>query len=999
MHGMPSPWAGSGLAVRGQIRAANAEPETRSEGIAGMRGNQTLRASLTLLALLALGRAESPADNWLRSSEVVPHVHARTRAAHYQPDGEPDLPTADSNGNGGANGTTGDGDTEEVLPAPDGPRRFADDPVQLVAGDSAFPYDIDYWLEVNVADEGLGYEGSFFTVGGLFPYAHDDLGGMWFVEARAHVSEHGNFFSNVGWGRRQFINPATSMALSVWYDFDGDEASNFGHAFHQLGLSGDVQSDWWKARINGYIPVDKRDFVQQGFTGNFILLQDGIDSALDGIEGEFGFRVPTFAGRTGWAYFGGYAYQSDNVDGFSGFLARLELPSVTESVLLQLQLNHDERFDTTGFANLIFRFGSARGPSNDPIPAMAPRLRRTERNAHIARFHQDPIIATNPANGNQPWRIFFADNTSGSDGTFEDPFGNLAAAVAAADQPHDIIFVREGDGTTMNYDTQVTLLPNQRLLGDGVAHFIDTQGGPLQLATDVDGIRPMITNSSGPAVVLASGSLVSGLDIENPQTAILGDMRVAAGTTATVDRVNINNGNVGVDVADSTGAFAFTETNITTTFDDAFRVKGGAPDVDYQGNINNASNESIDVSETTGGTVAFRGGIINDNGGTGVRVRDAAGDVDVQSDLNLFNSPTTGISVQNSSGNYTFADALIFEPASRGVELLDNNQSTTRFNNLRVINNNAGTQAGLAIINNSAIAGRTDTLIIDDGFITNQQGQAIEARGTTVNQPILDIQLQTVTSLNSTVDGVMLSRVQGSFGVVGGTTVQNATASGIAVESSNLDVDLNTVTLSNSNAGVLLEDNEGSFTLSGGGGSSITGVQDGIVVRNSAARITDIDNISAARDGVSASSTDNSTTNVLFDRLTVTAAGRDAIRLRESTMSGALNATITNSSLTATMDGVNAATDGLGGTLRLNLGFPPPEDDQGNDTNTQYVIENMAGSTFELGGNLGQGMTFNNSDNGNIANNGNTTGGGPPTVMATGDIDIVDPDTIPVPPN
>ena len=51
---------------------------------------------------------------------------------------------------------------------------------------------------VNGADRGLGYIGSYMTLGGFIPYAEDDLGGFWAADLRGHLSVNGGFFSNVG---------------------------------------------------------------------------------------------------------------------------------------------------------------------------------------------------------------------------------------------------------------------------------------------------------------------------------------------------------------------------------------------------------------------------------------------------------------------------------------------------------------------------------------------------------------------------------------------------------------------------------------------------------------------------------------------------------------------------------------------------------------------------------------------------------------------------------
>ena len=46
-----------------------------------------------------------------------------------------------------------------------------------------------FYYGVNGADRGLGYRGSYMTVGGFIPYAEDDLGGFWSADqiGRAHV--------------------------------------------------------------------------------------------------------------------------------------------------------------------------------------------------------------------------------------------------------------------------------------------------------------------------------------------------------------------------------------------------------------------------------------------------------------------------------------------------------------------------------------------------------------------------------------------------------------------------------------------------------------------------------------------------------------------------------------------------------------------------------------------------------------------------------------------
>ena len=75
------------------------------------------------------------------------------------------------------------------------------------------------WLYygLNAADRGLGYRGSYMTLGGFIPYAEDDLGGFWSADLRSHLSNYGGFFSNVGIVRKQFIG-GTIGGIGVYWD-------------------------------------------------------------------------------------------------------------------------------------------------------------------------------------------------------------------------------------------------------------------------------------------------------------------------------------------------------------------------------------------------------------------------------------------------------------------------------------------------------------------------------------------------------------------------------------------------------------------------------------------------------------------------------------------------------------------------------------------------------------------------------------------------------------
>jgi len=102
----------------------------------------------------------------------------------------------------------------------------------LSDGNSGLPGWLYYG--VNAADRGLGYRGSYMTLGGYVPYAQDDLGGLWAADVRSHLSNYGGFFSNVGAVRKQFIG-GTLLGVGVFWDFDGDQNqySDGGRMWHR----------------------------------------------------------------------------------------------------------------------------------------------------------------------------------------------------------------------------------------------------------------------------------------------------------------------------------------------------------------------------------------------------------------------------------------------------------------------------------------------------------------------------------------------------------------------------------------------------------------------------------------------------------------------------------------------------------------------------------------------------------------------------------------------
>jgi len=559
------------------------------------------------------------------------------------------------------------------------------------------------WLYygVNAADRGLGYRGSYYTMGGFIPYAEDDLGGVWSADLRGHLSNFGGFFSNVGAVRKQFWG-GTIFGLGVFWDYDGDQNQysdttitdtsgsyvfSGGETYQQVGVSAEWLTDYGNLRSNGYIPVGTTATTMGPFVGNSLLCQDGINAGLAGADLEVGAYIPGLADWAGMVSVGGYAFGNaryNNVNGndvvpyFGGVYSRLDL-TLVRNWDLSLQANNDSFFDWTGFARLTYRMGGSRR-RNVPDQMEQPMMR----NEHVVRTHQAPEQALNPnniINGQaQPYQVFHVDNETttvpSGNGTWENPYTTLEQARNNATADYDIVFVHIGQGSAVPYETPMGgytfLANNQYLVGEGTSLKLETANcGLVNLWSKTSQTDyPVITNPmpGEAAIVLTDptkpdsggrgtrgGATVDHLRITGSPVGISDGIGLPAGQLATnVNDVQIfgnGQGQRGVEITKSDDArISFTKMNIQNMTNDGFYIAGsgtGGPIVNIErSTINN-----------TGGS----GVIVNDVGGSTARVRVA--------DSRISNSSNSGVFV--ASGNAFVGTTAFSKNVVAGVYVQD----------------------------------------------------------------------------------------------------------------------------------------------------------------------------------------------------------------------------------------------------------------------------------------------------------------------------------------
>ena len=281
--------------------------------------------------------------------------------------------------------------------------------------------------------------------------------------------------------------------------------------------------------------------------------------------------------------------------------------------------------------------------------------------------------------------IWFIDNQAagGGDGTLVAPFDSLLAfSTTATDAVGDVIFLDEGDGTSTDYDTGVTLLDSQLFIGQGVD--LATAAGltppTFSDALPVTAGRPTMTNSAGAGITLASGNLATGLDVDGATGAgITGtnsagatidevglgtnnsDGMVFTNTTGTVDVNNLDvtsGATIGVNISGGSATFDFdSSSSIVSPTGTAFRINGGTATVTYSGAITQANNATaVSIANHSIGTVTFQTGTISATNGDGLQLSFADGSYNFNGTTTM-NGGTAELAILNSDGTFSFSSA------------------------------------------------------------------------------------------------------------------------------------------------------------------------------------------------------------------------------------------------------------------------------------------------------------------------------------------------------
>ena len=620
---------------------------------------------------------------------------------------------------------------------------------ETVCGESKQPVRI---TARHIEANGVGYDQGYTTVEGFFTPVHPF--GKWeqwvpFLDLRGHVFNNGKMAANAGLGCR-YIASSTVFGVNAYYDYRNTKRQHYNQVSAGLEALGKI----WDFRINGYLPVGWKNspFFNtkfDRFKGHSIYLSRKRDFALKSANAEVGLHVDHFKDAPLYFAAGPYYLTGNGKTSWGGSLrAAVDL---FDYVRLEGNTSYDSLFQWIGQGQISVNLplGPKRKVKKNNHSSCGKALALSTRALQrVDRMEIIPIDrqrisekAIDPATG-QPWVVWFVDNTSSSNGTFESPFPTLLQAQNAS-SPNQIIYVFPGDGTSKGMNAGITLQNGQLFFGAGVEHPIPTTLGTITIPIMASS-APNITNLAGNVVSLANNNTVSGFTI----TAMLNGANGISGN-------GISNFNADSNTFLSASGMTTNGISLVNPSGQVLvsnNVFSGFSGIDHSLNGNGIllelnAGETLNEFNVQGNSFISISNPSNGPGGNGIRIDNSGGVLNTLSFsenlFNVFNVGTVGIFINTNSnamtGDVNFSDNSFNNFNNATVIALGN--SASLINNTNISQNQFNNLVATTGINFSLL-GETKSM-----NFTNNEFNNLNSVSTGVTIGVNDTSL-TVNSLN-----------------------------------------------------------------------------------------------------------------------------------------------------------------------------------------------------------------------------------------------------------
>ncbi|MCB1117863.1 MAG: hypothetical protein KDK50_04700, partial [Chlamydiia bacterium] len=535
--------------------------------------------------------------------------------------------------------------------------------------------------------DGVGFNGGYSTVEAMMaaPTSNRHIP---FADLRYHVFNRGRSALNGGIGYRYNIaGSGVLFGMNAYYD----ARWTTGQTFSQFGGGLELLSRFMDFRFNGYFPVKRSYEIRSdkflGFVGHNILVDEKKRLALTGGNGEAGFYFARLGDLKMYLAGGTYYFKRQQCVTNWGKRGRLRF-SWRDNIWAEFAVQRDDLYKTNYQGQVAFQlpfWKKSRSRTWSYFPNFEAMM--------IQPPVRDEIIVLCDVNIYKPARgpngeviqVFFVDNTSSSDGTFESPYPTLVQAQNAS-SPGNIIYVYPGDGTTTGMDAGITLQANQPFYGTGVEQIVRLNGGRVLPIPPLSSGTPTITNLAGSAITLSTNNVVRGFNISSPT------MRGIVGSnpgTIIVDHVNcsgaMTNGLELTTTGGSVSQLFLTNSSFSTSGMSGALLSAGSSSTLNTTVENNTFNNNVSNgfaytnASTAKGTVTFTNNTLSGNGTDGVDFVGGGENLTATISNNTINNSAMSAINVTSSGtaivNATINNNTITTAAS-GIDIVSNTSST-----------------------------------------------------------------------------------------------------------------------------------------------------------------------------------------------------------------------------------------------------------------------------------------------------------------------------------
>jgi hypothetical protein len=747
-------------------------------------------------------------------------------------------------------------------------------------------------LRFGYHSEGYGTDLGVVSLGSMKVFNLD--GATWFLDGQGTMSDAFGGGFNVGAGYRELVNmshgfdPDRILGASFWTDGQSTRSDNF---FTQLGFGLESLGESVDFRMNGYFPLSRtknsdptlidRDTIRFHDNGLFAgINQFTTDTAYSVIDAEGAKRI---ANLDAWATAGVYYLGGGGADD-AGFRIGVRGYAVPD-LLVGVQVTDDDIYNTNVMATLTWFVGRTH-KGNAPIGTIVDRFREpVMRNDFIAttsKISQTAGVQLRDADTNDFFNFIHVDSNAaaGGDGTFENPYNNLAQAEATQ---ADGSYVYMHGGSEFNPTADFQLLDNVKFWGEGtnqfgdvVQHQVDTvERGTVVLPETSDGaedkLAPII---NGFGLILADNNDVNNVTINNATNAIVGN-GVNAPQLANLD-INGPTG-TGISFTDITGTAVVENTVTITDANTGMLIHGGSAGMNINARITNSIGSSLIVENRSGGTIAYGGSIQDDNAvaatAEGIIIRNNTGNTIVNFTQTIGTSDDGPLGININSGNFnalllddnletttvTFADLIATANDADTIRFLDGGTLTINDSDDESLISNTGT--GDAFHHEaSAVSNMDSTITVAANIENSGGGNAVDISNHTENNITFSGEITDTDS-----EGIVLTNNSGgAIAFNNQVTITNSgTGDGVTISGGGADV-------SYSFADIDIRVSDGiAFSATGDGTLTVTSADGENVVQSETGEALLIEGLAIGTDGA------------IFDEVNVTNGTTDSVVLRD----------------------------------------------------------------------------------------------------------------------